>query len=76
LNQLNRIAVAGLGIRKHRQEQQHEEAAHLGQALPGSKRMRMTTDNKNTTWNATGNHSDADSPGVAKTEAPGGLQYL
>lgn len=36
LNSLNRIAVAGLGMRKH----PHEEAAYLTNNFPAQKRMR------------------------------------
>lgn len=66
LNQLNRIAVAGLGIRKH--HQQHEDAAYA-EALPASKRLRRTHNNNNNRG-PTGNHSDSDSPGIIETAAP------
>ncbi|KAL1962473.1 hypothetical protein VTN77DRAFT_9674 [Rasamsonia byssochlamydoides] len=62
LNQLNRIAVAGLGMRKH----QHEEAAYLGNDnnFPAK---RMRTDNNNS------NSNNSEQSGVTKTEAPNGL---
>jgi hypothetical protein len=62
LNQLNRIAVAGLGMRKH----QHEEAAYLGSSNDSYPMKRMRKDSNNS----------SDSSGVTKTEAPNGLPVL
>lgn len=57
INHLNRIAVAGLGMRKH----QNEEGAYVGNENFPTKRMRTDSNNQ------------SESSGVTKTEAPNGL---
>jgi hypothetical protein len=59
VNALNRIAVAGLGMRKH----QHEEAAFLGNNFPQSKRLRSDGTNES---------GSSDGPQVSKPESTHG----